>query len=166
MKPAEIERLFAELKFTCDVRRPPDDARGRQFRAGWEDATVRREDYAEATLSRLTWRNLGYRFGEHEGPRPAEAIEALYRVLEQAYSRLWVPRSDEDHLLESYWRRVGGRVYVEVPIGAAGGPGDWPAGSTRRRLDAVRFSNAADPAIVVFPCPSFVPAWNHRQWNS
>src|SRR6266849_4574696 len=95
MKRAEIERLFSELKFACDVRRPPDEARRRQFRAGWEDSTLRKAQYADATLSRLTWRNLGYRFGEHQGPQPVEAIDAIYRTLEQVYTRLWVPRSHE-----------------------------------------------------------------------
>lgn len=153
MKSPEVERLFAELKFACDIRRPPDKARARQFRVGWEDATTRQRTYGQAVLSRLTWRNLGYRFGQHEGPRPLDAIDAIYQILAQAYSRLWVPRSYEDHLLHAYWRRVGGRLYVEVPIGAAGGLGDWPVGSTRRRLDGIRFLNAADSAIVRFAMP-------------
>lgn len=38
MKPFVVERLFTELNFKRDVRRPPDDARCVQFRAGWEDA--------------------------------------------------------------------------------------------------------------------------------
>jgi 5-methylcytosine-specific restriction protein A len=155
MTPPEVERLFTDLTFECDVRRPPDDARARQFRMGWEDATVRDGIYGEATLSRLTWRNLGYRFGQHVGQRPIDAIDAIYRILALGYSRLWVPRSYEDHLLQEYWRRVGGRLYVEVPIGAAGGLGDWPVGSTRRRLDAVRLMNAGDPAIVRFAVPEF-----------
>jgi 5-methylcytosine-specific restriction protein A len=155
MKPTEVERLFAELSFACDVRRPPSERRRLQFRVGWDDATVRAVQYAAATLSQLTWRNLGYRFGEHEGPRPAEAIDAVYRILERAYVRLWVPRSNEDHLLQSYWRRAGGRLYVEVPIGVAGSPGDWPAGSTRRRVDAVRFLNAGDSAVVRFSSSEF-----------
>jgi len=155
MKPAEVERLFAELKFSCDVRRPPDGARARQFRTGWEDATIRHANYGETTLSRLTWRNLGYRFGQHEGLQPQAAIDAVYRILEQAYTWLWVPRSYEDHLLQEYWRRAGGRLYVEVPIGGTGGRGGWPVGSTRRRVDAVRFLNARDPAIVRFSARKF-----------
>lgn len=155
MKPAEVERLFADLRFACDVRRPPDDTRARQFRMGWGDATLRRVDYVEATLTRLTWRNLGYRFGEHEGSQSAEAIQAVYRILEAAYTRLWVPRSHEDHLLQQYWRRVGGRLYVEVAIGAPDGPGGWPAGSIRRRLDAIRLLKAADSAIVRFSSREF-----------
>jgi hypothetical protein len=115
MKPAEVERLFAELKFACDIRRPPDNARARQFRAGWGDATVRHATYGEATLSRLTWRNLGYRFGHHSGTRSPDDIDAVYRILDQAYSRLWVPRSYEDH---SYKRRAcdrSDRIIADPP---------------------------------------------------
>lgn len=155
MKPAEVERLFSELEFTRDARRPPDEARRRQFRVGWEDATIRPASYGHTTLGRLTWCNLGYGFGQHEGPRSAETIDAVYRILEQAYVRLWVPRSEEDHLLQQYWRRVGGRLYVEVPIGGVGGSGHWPIGSTRRRLDAIRLMDAPDPSIVRFSSREF-----------
>src|SRR2546428_2873916 len=155
MKPAEVERLFAELKFDRDVRRPPDDRRRVQFRIGWENATVRQRTYSESMLSRLTWHNLGYRFGQRDGAQPIEAMDSVYRILAQAYGPLWVPRSHEDHLLQSYWRRARGRLYVEVPIGAAGGAGVWPTGSTRRRLDAVRFPKASDPAIVRFSSVEF-----------
>src|SRR5262245_21128774 len=46
----------------------------------------------------------------------------------------WKAYSPEDKLLRKYWARLGGRMYVEVPIG---GTSEWPSGSTRRRLDAV-----------------------------
>lgn len=160
MKAAEIERRFAELDFDCDERRPPDDARRAQFRAGWEDATVRRRTYSTSSLRHLTWRNLGYRFGEAEGRQAVETIEAVYDVLAQRYETLWVPRSIEDHLLFAYWRRVGGRIYAEVPLGGPGGPGKWPSGCTRRRLDGVRFVGASDPAIVRYSAGEF------RQWVS
>lgn len=166
MKPAEVEGLFAELKFACDVRRPPDDARARQFRTGWEDATVRHANYGEATLTRLTWRNLGYRFGEHQGLQRLEAIDAVYRILGAAYTWLWVPRSHEDHLLQKYWRRAGGRLYVEV--------------RSVRQVDvgtgrSVRLGAALMPSDLwmlpiqqsfAFLRASFVRAWNHRPSSS
>lgn len=155
MKPADIEGLFADLKFDRDDRRPPDEARREQFRTGWEDAAVRGKGYAKATLRRLTWRNLGYRFGEAWGSQPSQTIDAVYKVLARKYETLWVPRSNEDHLLLSYWRRVGGRLYVEVPIGGPGGPGKWPPGCTRRRLDGVRLTDVQDPAIVRFSTGEF-----------
>ena len=154
-KPDAVERLFTELRFDRDVRRPPDDKRRVQFQMGWGDATVRQREYSESILRRLTWHNLGYRFGRNQGPQPVEAIDTVYRVLARAYGTLWVPRSPEDHLLRSYWRQASGRLYVEVPIGAASGPGSWPTQSTRRRLDAVRFPDASDPAIVRFSAAEF-----------
>jgi hypothetical protein len=54
----------------------------------------------------------------------------------------WKPRSPEDRLLQAYCQRVGGRVYVEVPIGGPGGRGNWPPGCTIRRIDGVRFPSA------------------------
>ena len=53
----------------------------------------------------------------------------------------WTPRTLEEELLHRYWRRVGGRVYLEVPIGGPGGAGDWPPGSKIRRIDAVRMES-------------------------
>jgi hypothetical protein len=155
MKPAEIERLFSELKFSRDVRFPPDEMRRGQFRAGWEDATVRGKEYGAGVLSRLTWRNLGCRFGQIEGPQTVDRIDAVYLFLADRYGSLWVPRSSEDYLLQRYWQRVGGRVYVEVPIGGSDGPKEWAGGSSRRRLDGVRLPGAADPAIVRFSSEAF-----------
>lgn len=51
----------------------------------------------------------------------------------------WKPRETaEDQMLQQYARRVGGRIYVEVPIGGSTLPGRWGKGSGLRRLDAVR----------------------------
>jgi hypothetical protein len=63
MTTSEVEQLFEQLRFEKDDRNPPDERRRGQFKAGWEDATVRGKVYAENTLQWLTWRNLGYRFG-------------------------------------------------------------------------------------------------------
>ena len=54
----------------------------------------------------------------------------------------WTPQSLEDELLRAYWLQVGGRLYLEVPIGGPGGPGDWPPGSKIRRIDCVRVGRA------------------------
>ena len=40
-------------------------------------------------------------------------------------------------------------MYLEVPIGGPGGDGDWPAGCTVRRLDAVRILSSSEPDIAV-----------------
>lgn len=155
MTASHIERLFAELKFEKDDLYPPDDRRRVQFRTGWKDATVRHREYAASVLRRLTWRNLGYRFGERQGPQELSEIDAVYEVLKQRYASLWVPRSYEDHLLYAYWRKVGGRIYVEVPIGGGRGPLRWRKGSTTRRIDGVRLPRARDKAIVRFSPDEF-----------
>ncbi len=53
-------------------------------------------------------------------------------------------RSQEDQLLLKYWRKVGGVLFTEVPIGRDG-PRQWPPGAKPRRIDGVR---------IVAPKPS------------
>ena len=60
----------------------------------------------------------------------------------------WTARTSEDTLLEQYWRQRGGRLYVEVPIGGAGGAGQWPEACTIRRLDGVLFQVGAERAGI------------------
>jgi hypothetical protein len=81
MISAGIEQLFARLEYERDVRHPPDERRRGQFRAGWEDATERGDVYATETLERLTWHNLGYRFGKHFGHQSSEKIDQAFEAL-------------------------------------------------------------------------------------
>lgn len=53
-------------------------------------------------------------------------------------SQPWKPKTKEDILLHTYWKKVGGIIYTEVPIGGHGGRGQWPIGCRQRRLDGVR----------------------------
>jgi hypothetical protein len=53
-------------------------------------------------------------------------------------SRSWKPKTKEDMLLHAYWKKIGGIIYTEVPIGGPGGRGKWPIRCTQRRLDGVR----------------------------
>ena len=53
-------------------------------------------------------------------------------------SRSWRPKTNEDMLLHTYWKKIGGIIYTEVPIGGSGGRGKWSMGCTLRRLDGVR----------------------------
>jgi len=85
MTPLEIRQLFSQLQYERDVRKQPDERRRGQFRAGWEDRTIRGKIYDEGTLLRLTWHNLGYRFGEHFGYRSPEQIDEAFRVLTKLY---------------------------------------------------------------------------------
>lgn len=52
----------------------------------------------------------------------------------------WRASTPENRLLASYWKEVGGTMVAEVETGA-GGPSDWPAGTSRRQIDGVRFSS-------------------------
>lgn len=63
----QFERVCRNITVIADVRKPPNERRRGQFKAGWEDATTRYKCYTAQTLERLTWRNLGYRFGQHLG---------------------------------------------------------------------------------------------------
>ncbi len=58
-------------------------------------------------------------------------------------------RTHEDRLLRKYWKDRGGLMIAEVPIGGSGGPGRWPAGTERRRIDAVRLSASPNQSGVV-----------------
>lgn len=61
----------------------------------------------------------------------------------------WEPSSFEDRLIYAYWLDVGGRIYLEVPLGGAGG--DWPPASRLRRVDAVRLNDVAPGEEDIVP---------------
>ncbi|GGA91696.1 hypothetical protein [Ornithinibacillus halotolerans] len=53
----------------------------------------------------------------------------------------WIPKSNEDQLLQQYWEERQGTIFVEVPVGSPRGIGNWPKGSKVRRIDGVRIEN-------------------------
>jgi hypothetical protein len=58
----------------------------------------------------------------------------------------WRPKEKwkhEDRLIHQYWQAVGGAIYTEVVVGCRGRFA-WPDGSTRRRIDGVRFITPTD----------------------
>ena len=85
MTAAQVLRLFETLQFEVDGREPPDSRRRGRFKQGWKDAAERQEVYTEDTLVRLTWQNIGYRFGDALGPRPSVLIDAVYDHLARLY---------------------------------------------------------------------------------
>lgn len=91
MTAAEIEQVLSGQQYERDVRRPPDERRRSRFLVGWEDATVREKEYAEETLKRLTWNNLGYRLGRFFGHQSAEQIDQAYDILAGLYSESDAP---------------------------------------------------------------------------
>jgi hypothetical protein len=63
----------------------------------------------------------------------------------------WKPKTPEDWMLWKYARRVGGFIYVEVPIGGRRLPGPWEKkGAVSRRLDAVRLANQGEDGVFKF----------------
>ncbi len=94
MSPEVIERAFAEMKYDGDDRRAPDERRRARFRTGWADATKRSECYSVATLKRLTWNNLGYRFGRQFGSVAPDQIDAVYQHLSTLWERIWGAASE------------------------------------------------------------------------
>ncbi len=95
MTPVSIQEAFARLEYHRDKRRPPDERRRGQFRVGWEDATKRGEVYADGTLKQLTWRNLGYRLGQHFGDQSPEQIDRAFDLLAQLYDPQAVPSPEQ-----------------------------------------------------------------------
>jgi len=85
MTPGEIQAAFAGLEYQQDQRRPPDERRRGQFRAGWRDAASLGRDYAKNVLKQLTWRNLGYRLGQFFGDQVLEQIDEVFDVLAGRY---------------------------------------------------------------------------------
>jgi 5-methylcytosine-specific restriction protein A len=75
---ASPDAILAGFSYETDDRKPPDNRRRGQFRAGWEDATIREKVYTEKILIRLTWRNLGYRLGKRFGKRQPDEIDQVY----------------------------------------------------------------------------------------
>jgi hypothetical protein len=49
----------------------------------------------------------------------------------------WIPKTDEDNLLNNYWTKIGGKLLVEVPVGGNHPDLPWDHHCTTRRLDGV-----------------------------
>ena len=83
----EILRCLATVLYRHDRRRQPDRRRYGQFVVGWKAATVRRQprEYTARTLRSLTWRNLGFRFGQYFGEISKEKIEEVWNDLVSHY---------------------------------------------------------------------------------
>ncbi len=78
MQKYDCEALLSEFVYDTDVRKPPDGFRRERFRTGWEDVTIREKVYAEKTLKRLTWQNLGYRMGMLFGEKTPDEVYSAY----------------------------------------------------------------------------------------
>ena len=122
----EILSHLAIVPYDRDDRHPPDTYRHGQFVVGWEDAAVRRQRYTEHTLKSLTWRNLGFRFGQHFGNRSEEEIEQAWVVLTSHYERArgtgaatLVEEIDPPSLVEGAVKNVTVNAYERNPAARA-----------------------------------------------
>jgi predicted HNH restriction endonuclease len=82
---AEILAVLSTLEYEVDERARPDEMdddrfKGR-FRSGWEHASRGERKYLRTTLKRLTWQNLGNRFGSQIGHRRSDAIDSVFERL-------------------------------------------------------------------------------------
>lgn len=57
-----------------------DNYRKRNFKIGWNDATIRGKEYSAETLETLYWQNLGYRLGKLFGETSKELQEEMYEL--------------------------------------------------------------------------------------
>ena len=80
-----LAKILGQISLGRDARQPPDTRRRGQFVVGWK-AAVRGDVYGTDTLRKLTWHNLGYRFGEHFGNKPEEEIKQVWDVLASQYT--------------------------------------------------------------------------------
>jgi HNH endonuclease len=78
---AEILSFFNTFKSNPDDRGPPNKYKKQAFHQGWTDAADRYDVYKEQALTRLTWQNVGNRFGSKFGRRSAEQIDSVYDQL-------------------------------------------------------------------------------------
>lgn len=83
---SDCEQLIAQLNYEKDDRQYPDNRRRGQFKAGWQDATIRQQRYSAQALRRLTWRNLGYRLGQQFGDTSIDNINYMFDIFAKQYS--------------------------------------------------------------------------------
>lgn len=81
MTPSEIERELSDIlnQVERDHRGPPSEYKYAAFHRGWNDAVERDRFYVPRVLQRLTWQNLGNRFGQTfvDQTTPEEAFQVL-----------------------------------------------------------------------------------------
>lgn len=81
MNHEQILSAMAAMQYKADVRNLASVGRQSQFRLGWAHGASNEVAYAETTLNRLTWRNLGYRLARAFGPRGEAEIDGAFEYL-------------------------------------------------------------------------------------
>ena len=77
----EASRLLGGLPYEVDERKPPDNRRQGQFRAGWN-----RKACSPKSLRKLTWHNLGYRVGRELGSRDRAEMDQAFEQFAHLYT--------------------------------------------------------------------------------
>jgi hypothetical protein len=113
---AEIMSAYDELEFKRDRRRPPDEQRRSRFRSGWRDADRRADGYSQSTLAKLTWQNLGYRFGERFGTRLDSDIDFAFDTLAEHYVTPTVQAAPSPAQYAAAFRRVSGITDAQLEM--------------------------------------------------
>ncbi|SDX90718.1 hypothetical protein SAMN05421644_1194 [Allochromatium warmingii] len=85
--PNAIDDALNACVYARDERKAPDAHRRSKFLVGWEDATQHQKIYTDEALERLTWKNLGYRLGQHFGAQTAAEIDAVFDYLTEVWNR-------------------------------------------------------------------------------
>ena len=63
------------------------------------------------------------------------------------------PKTFEDNLIYNYWKKKGGSLFLEVPIG--NDQDIWPRGSKVRRIDAIRVIGGSNKVYKPFDTETF-----------
>ena len=95
-----IHKTLDSLTGVEDVRRLSNVHRQAAFREGWKDSRSRK--YTPDTLKRLTWQNLGYRFGEHFGDKDSDWIDQVHQLAHRRWKNEYLlPSDDEEQIQEA-----------------------------------------------------------------
>ena len=82
----KVAEILNNAKSVKDDRLFPDSDRKGAFKRGWTHALKPDRTYTDETLeTRITWQNLGYRFGNELGPKETSEIEEVYNKLSILY---------------------------------------------------------------------------------
>jgi hypothetical protein len=81
----EIDQAFAACVYDRDERKAPDAHRQSKFLVGWKDATTQHKTYEAEALQRLTWKNLGYRLGQHFGAHDVAEQDKVFAYLSECW---------------------------------------------------------------------------------
>ncbi|WP_236721413.1 HNH endonuclease [Trichormus sp. NMC-1] len=100
VRKEEVKHILDKIQFDIDERSSPDSRRWIQFKVGWRNSISK--DYNPIILKKLTWNNLGYRFGKELGYKSELEIKQIYDYLSEIYittnNLLDIPESNIENI--------------------------------------------------------------------